>query len=141
MHRIHLILLCLLLLNSSLLMAQKKQKEDWKSSPLAMHDKLISQANSKRFGSWVLMLAGTSITLGGIAKYISPATANWSNSDPRLIWLPAVGILTTVASIPMSNSAKKTRKKAYAVLEGSAYLGNQKIPITRYPALGIKIDF
>jgi len=120
--------------------AQKKGKEDWKSSPLSMHDKLISQANTQRIASWAMLTAGISMTLGGVAKSIAPAFKDVPKTDIRLLWLPVTGILTTIASIPMANSSKKSRKKAWQVLEQSASIGNQKQPFARYPAIGLKIS-
>lgn len=120
--------------------AQKKGKDDWKSSPLAMHDKLISKANSQRFATVGMMTVGLSLTLGGVAKSIAPAFKDVPKTDIRLLWLPVTGILTTIAAYPMANSAKKTRKKAWQVLEQSASIGNQKQPFTRYPAIGLKIS-
>ena len=120
--------------------AQKKGKEDWKSSPLSMHDKMISKANSKRFTSVGMMTIGLSVTLGGIAKSISPAFKDLPKTDIRMLWLPVTGILTTIAAYPMSRSSKKMRKKAWEVLEQSASFGNQKQPFTRYPAIGLKIS-
>jgi hypothetical protein len=120
--------------------AQKKGKEDWKNSPLAMHDKLISKANSQRFASWGMLTAGISLTLGGVAKSIAPAFKDVPKTDIRLLWLPVTGILTTIAAIPMANSSKKSRKNAWQVLEQSASIGNQKQPFARYPAIGLKIS-
>jgi len=120
--------------------AQKKGKDDWKSSPLAMHDKLISKATSQQFASVGMMTIGLTVTLGGIAKSIAPAFKDVPKTDIRLLWLPVTGILTTIASIPMSNSAKKMKKKAWQVLEQSASIGNQKQPFARYPAIGLKIS-
>ena len=118
---------------------QKKQK-DWQNSPLALHDKLLSQANTKRFVSWTMITIGASMTVGGFAKSISPAFEGTPKSDIRLIWLPVTGILTTIAAYPMARSSKRTRKKAWQVLEQAAYIGDQKIPFTRYPAIGLKIS-
>jgi len=140
MHRILLLLLIVLLTNATASFSQKKGKEDWRSSPLAMHDKMISQANTKRMASSGMLLVGFSLTLGGVAKYISPAFANTPKPDPRLIWLPVAGVLTTIAAYPIAKSSKKIRKQAWQILEQSASLDNQKQPFTRYPAVGLKIS-
>jgi hypothetical protein len=140
MNRSLILLIIILFSCAPGLWAQKKGKDDWKSSPLAMHDKLISQADAKRFASWGMITFGVSMTLGGYAKLISPAFKDVPKTNVRMLWLPVTGILTTIAAYPMSRSSKKIRKKAWEVIEQSAYIGNQKQPFARYPAIGLKIS-
>jgi hypothetical protein len=125
---------------SSVVFAQKKDKDAWKSSPLSMHDKLISKANSQRFATVGMMTVGLSLTLGGFAKSIAPAFKDLPKTDIRLLWMPVTGILTTIAAYPMSKNSRKNRKKAWEVLEQSASIGNQKQPFTRFPAIGLRIS-
>ncbi len=140
MHRILLLLSIVLLTNATASFSQKKGKGDWRSSPLTMHDKMISQADTKRMASSGMLLLGFTLTAGGVAKYISPAFKEIPKSDLRLLWLPVAGVLTTIASFPMARSSKKIRKQAWQILEQSASLGNQKQPFTRFPAVGLKIS-
>ena len=120
--------------------AKKKVKDNYNSSPLSMHDKLISKANSQRFAAVGMMTIGFSLTLGGFAKSIAPAFKDIPKTDIRLLWMPVTGILTTIAAYPMSKKSKKNRKQAWQVLEQSASIGNQKQPFTRFPAIGIRIS-
>lgn len=122
-------------------LAQNKANDDWKNSPLSIHDKLISKSNAQRFTSVGMLTVGMSLTLGGIAKSISPGFKDVPKTNIRLLWLPVTGILTTIASFHMSKSSKKNRKKAWQVLEQSASIGNQKQPFSRYPAIGLRISF
>lgn len=120
--------------------AQKKEIKDWKNSPQAIHDKLISQANGKKFVSLGMVVVGVSVTLGGVAKSISPAFKEVPKTDIRVLWMPVAGILTTIAAYPMARSGRAARKKAWQVLEQSASMGNPSQPFIRYPAIGLQIS-
>lgn len=140
MPKAFLMLSFIMLFSFSDVSAQKKVKDNFNSSPLAIHDKLITKANTQRIASWGMLTAGISMTLGGYAKAISPAFKDVPKTDIRLLWLPVTGILTTIAAYPMAKNSRKTRKQAWQVLEQSASIGDQKQPFTRFPAFGIRIS-
>lgn len=134
----------LLLLLTVLVLAHdtiaQKRKDAGMSSPQALHDQYIQQANNKKMLGFVMLTGGVALTVGGLAKMRAPSFEGVSKSDPRLLWLPVVGILSTAASFPMMKSSKRLREKAVMALEDeSAFMGNQRLPFSTYPALSLKI--
>lgn len=118
------------------------QKKDPGASPQALHDMYMEQATKKRIIGWTMFGGGLALTIGGVAKTMSPAFRNVSKSDPRLIWLPAAGIISTIGSIPMLMSAKKLDRKADMILKGdNAVLIPNSNWQQSYPAVAIRIHF
>jgi hypothetical protein len=118
----------------------QKQKQGEMASPQALHDQYVQQANNRQMMGYVLLTGGVALTVGGIAKMKAPSFQNVSKGDPRLLWLPVVGILSTAASFPMMKSSRKLREKAVMALDDeSAFIGNQRVPFQSYPALRLTI--
>jgi hypothetical protein len=123
--------------------AQKKKKESLgpQAPPQALHDMYIVKANSNKLLGWTMFGTGISLTIGGMAKRKAPAFEN-NKGGLKLIWLPAVGLVTTIASIPMISSSKKLKRKANLILQDeSAYLGDGKYLQISYPSVGIAFKF
>jgi hypothetical protein len=118
----------------------QKRTDPGMSSPQALHDQYIQQANNKKMLGFVMLTGGVALTVGGLAKMRAPSFEGVSKTDPRLLWLPVVGILSTAASFPMMKSSKRLREKAVMALDDeSAFIGNQRLPFSTYPALSLKI--
>ena len=128
----------LLLCFNATVLAQRQPQQD--ASPQAMHDIYMAQANKKRLVGWTMIAGGTVLTVGGIAKMMSPAFEGQSKTSPGLLWMPAAGILSTLGGIPMVMSGKKLEKKADMILQGERVFIS---PHTRwqlhYPAIAIRI--
>lgn len=116
------------------------QKKDPGASPQALHDMYMEQATKKRIIGWTMFGGGLAFTLGGVAKSMSPTFKGVPKTDPRLIWLPAVGIISTIGSIPMLMSAKKLDRKADMILKGdNAFISPNSNWSQSYPAIGLRI--
>ncbi len=138
MKRFFLFLLSFLVFAGNLL--AQKRKDGEMASPQALHDQYIQQANNKKMLGFVMLTGGVALTVGGLAKMRAPSFEGVSKTDPRLLWLPVVGILSSAASFPMMSSSKKLRKKAAFVLqEETVFIGNKALPHLVYPSLGIRI--
>lgn len=139
MKRFFLFLLTFLVFAGNLL--AQKRKDGEMASPQALHDQYIQQANNKKMLGYVLFSGGIALTVGGLAKMRAPSFETVSKTDPRLLWLPVVGILSTAASFPMIKSSKRIREKAAMALDNeSAFIGNQPVPFSSYPALTLRIS-
>lgn len=128
--------------------AQKTKKQDKKDagrlenmSPQARHDAYLQMANNQRLLGWFALGLGSSMIIGGAAKMTSDSFKDVPKTDMRLLWLPTVGILTTVGSYFIVKNSKEQRKKAALILEReSAQLGHpQHVPLC-YPTVGISIS-
>jgi hypothetical protein len=116
------------------------QKKDPGASPQAMHDMYLEQATKKRIIGWTMVGGGTAMIIGGIAKSMSPTFKDIPKTDPKLLWLPAAGLLSTIGGVTMVLSAKKLDRKADLMLKGE---GAMLIPNSNwtesYPALTVRI--
>jgi len=129
---------------SAQLFKKKDKKEKGKLenlSPQAQHDAYVQMANNQKLLGWFALGLGSSMILGGAAKMTSNSFKDVPKTDIRLLWLPTVGILTTVGSYFIVKNSKEKRKKAAVILEKeSAQLGHpQHIPHC-YPAVGIRVS-
>lgn len=110
-----------------------------KTSPQALHDTYMEQAKKKRIIGWTMFGTGMAMTLGGVAKSMAPGFEGVPKTDPRLLWLPVVGILTTLGSFPMlSNANKLERKGEYYLRSDNAFTTPGQRFVPDYPAIGVR---
>jgi hypothetical protein len=143
-----LLLLFFMLISQGDLSAQLFKKKDKKEkgrlenlSPQAQHDAYVQMANNQKLLGWFALGLGSSMILGGTAKMMSNGFKDVPKTDIRLIWLPAVGVLTTVGSYFIVKNSKEKRKKAAIILEKeSAQLGHPQHVPHCYPTVGIRVS-